>query len=145
MTPTELEQERRQANIVNVNLVGTFLLFLMLPYIFFFGLLMILTGQIDIILLYQSVMDNNSMVVFKGWVIGFFTIVSVSAFFLTAYRTEKYITDRFKQVPPPEKKQRVGGSVPTHYIIESDGAVEASEETEIRMNELNDVIDDREK
>ena len=90
-------------------------------------------------------MNNNTMVLFKGWVIGFFTIVSVSAFFLTAYGTEKYIVDHMGRTPTPPKPSERGGSRPTHYFIETGGTVEASEETKSRLSELGDVIDDRKK
>ena len=145
MTPTELEQGRKPTTIIDVNMVGTFLLFLLLPYIFFFGLLMLLTGQIDIVLLYNSVVNNNSMVVFKAWVIGFFTIASISAFFLTAYRTEKYIADHIRRTSNPPKPTGRSGTLPTHYFIETGGTVEASEESKSRLRELDDVIGDREK
>jgi hypothetical protein len=145
MTPTQFEQGRRRNDKININMIGTFVVFLMLPYVFFFGLLMLLTGQVDLVLLYNSVMHNHDMAVFKAWLIGLFTLASVGGFFLTAYRTEKYIADRIGQTPKPPEHTPHGGSVPTHYVIESGETLEASEATKARHSELEGVIGDPEK
>ena len=143
MTPTQLEQGREPTETVDVNMVWTFLLFLVLPYVLFFGLLILLTGQIDLGLLYRSVMHDDAAAVFKAWVIGTFTLSSLGAFFLTAYRTEKYIARHIDFTSKPPKP--AGGSVAPYFVIESGESVEASEETKSRHRELNGMLDDREK
>jgi len=145
MTPIQLEQGREPTEIIDVNMAWTLLLFLVLPYVLFFGLLMLLTGQVDLLLLYRSVMHDDATAVFKAWVIGIFTLMSLGAFFLTAYRTEKYIADHMEAKSEPPKPAAGGGSVSPHFVIESAETVEASEAAKSRHRELDNVLDDREK
>ena len=141
MTPAELEQGHRETT-VNINMVLVFAFFLILPYILFFGLLMLLTGQIDVLLLYSAVMQKNDPVVIKAWVIGMFVLSVASTAYVSIYRTEKYLVRRLSH--------HSGGSVgsakvPESFVMESPEKVEETEESKTRHSGLGNVIDDKDQ
>jgi len=140
MTTEELEQTRKRTDVVdvnNANVVLTFVLFLFLPYLIFFGLLMLLTGEVSIVLLYGAVTAGQDMAVFKAWVIGTFVLSIAAAVILTLYRTEKYFAGRMEQ---QSKRSLRGGSATQHFVIESPEEVEESEASKARHASLDSVV-----
>lgn len=57
----------------------------------FFTLLMLLTGQHDLFLLYTSVLEVSNTVYLKAWMIGSFLLACCSALLLGGYRTKIYL------------------------------------------------------
>ena len=102
---------------VSINPFYTFLLLFVTPYIVFFLLLMLVTGQTDIELLYTSVINESNAAILKAWVIGSFVLSMIGSLFFSGYRTTDYIARRLRANKPME-----GGSVlpvePSHFVIE---------------------------
>ena len=137
MTPVQLAHERVPQSDVDVNLGVTFAVLLILPYALFFGLLMLVTGEPNLALLYDAVTAGRDMVVVKAWIIGFFVLSVVAAAVLTAYRTERYVAEHLS--PAPRKRQH-GSRAAEYFVIESDDAAETPEEAKARHAGLERVV-----
>ncbi len=87
---TTYEQSRLQQQI-DINPFMIFVIFMLLPYLLFFTLLVLLTGQHDLMLLYASVIDVSDTVYFKAWMIGSFLLSCSAAMILGGQRTKAYL------------------------------------------------------
>ncbi len=120
------------ADDVDINPFYTFILLFITPYVLFFAILMLITGQTDIELLYYSVMNESDTAVIKAWVIGSFVLSVLGTLFFSGYRTTDYIARRIRA----GREEISGGSVlpvePDHFVIEEvahDEETEPEEET----------------
>jgi len=138
MTAVELEQIRRVDDTVRFNPLLVFIFLLAAPYILFFGLLMLVTGETDIALLIEAVWGGAWTVYMKTWVIGTFVLAVGGALFFSGYRTERYLIDRLFR-----GRRKGGGSVlpHRHYVIES----HEEKRSGTRYAGLNDVMNSQRK
>jgi len=145
MTTAELEQTRKRTDVVDVNNINiglTFVLILILPYLLFFGMLMLLTGEVNITLLYAAVTAGHDMAIVKAWVIGIFVLSVVSAVILTLYRTERYFAEHLSHRSTPSSR---GGSATPHFVIETPEEVEETEASKARHAGLESVVGAKEQ
>lgn len=61
------------------------------PYLLFFLLLMLLTGNTDFILLYESIMQESNAVLLKTWIIGSFVLAILGTFYITTQQTKQLL------------------------------------------------------
>ena len=147
MTVADYESTRvHSGESVEVNPLTMFVLLLVMPYLLFFGLLMLLTGQTDIVLLFDSVVRESQTVYMKAWIIGTFILSVLGALWVSGYRTTNFITQRITG----SRKRRggsVGEPVPMHYVFEETPHEEAdpSESTPQRYARLDSVITDKDR
>ena len=139
MTSAELEHFNHQQDEVEVNPFMLFMLLLIMPYVLFFGLLMLITWQFNLALLYESVVQVSGTVYIKAWVIGSFVLAFLGALLLSGYRTKSYLSEQLLAAKP-QQLTRQSAAPKGHYTIEElpqeEGAVEA------RHSQLERVIDE---
>jgi hypothetical protein len=134
--PTPQSQED-----VSINPVTTFLFLLITPYILFFALLMLLTGQYDLPLLYTSVIQVSGTAYVKAWIIGSFLLAVIGTVVLSGYRTKTYVIERMAYKRPrntPFKLQKDS----SHFSIEELPSEQASIPS--RHVKLERILDDTE-
>lgn len=141
MTAAQYERMHQPKEDVDVNPVTTFILLLVAPYILFFGLLMLLTGQFDLPLVYTSVIQVSGTVYIKAWVIGSFLLAVTGTVLLSGYRTKTYVVEQItrkqtRQSPTPTLQQTA------HFSIEELPSDQAR--TPSRHIELERILDDAE-
>lgn len=135
MTPHE--HPHTPAENVDVNPFLVFVIVLVVPYLLFYILLMLVTGEINIVLLYKSVMSQNHTALLKTWVIGTFVLAVASSIFTALYRTGSYFTHH-RQTRSQFHKQK-------SFVIESAEHVEEAEATKTRHAALENVVGSREQ
>lgn len=139
MTAAEFEHIHHPQDNVNVNPLMLFLLLLVMPYVLFFGLLMLVTWQFDLVLLYESVMQVSGAAYIKAWVIGSFLLAFLGALLLSGYRTRSYLSEHLHTAKPQRPVRQNTAAVPNgHYTIEELPHEDAAAET--RHSELDSVI-----
>jgi hypothetical protein len=137
MTPNAHEHPYTPVDNVDVNPFLVFVVVLVLPYLLFYILLMLVTGEINIVLLYESVMSNSHTALIKTWVIGTFVLAVASSLFTALYRTGSHLGHR--QPPRSQFHQKV------NFVIESAEHVEEAEATKTRHAALQNVVGTREQ
>lgn len=115
MTAAEFRHPRARGETVSFNPFLLFVLLLITPYLLFFSLLMLVTGELNLSLLAESVWQGEWSVYMKTWVIGSFVLSVLGALFFGGYRTERYLTRhravrRTRPRPAPHEH---------HYVIEA--------------------------
>ena len=136
---------------ININPLYIFLLLFITPYLLFFLMLMLITGQSDIELLYLSVMNESNMTVIKAWVIGSFVLSVAGTLFFSSYRTTDYVVRRFQKNRSLAQSGSVLPVEPSHFVIEEvhhDDTPDSQSESEHspqRYARLDSVIGDTKK
>lgn len=122
---------------VDINPFVLFFVIMIIPYMLFFGFLMFLTGQLDLTLLFTSVIQVNNTVYFKTWLIGSFLLTCCSALLFSGYRARLYLLARWIQNRTKSRNENI--SKPSHfYSIEE--LTNTSEETPERHRELEHIL-----
>ena len=136
---------------LDINPVYTFLLLFVTPYVLFFLMLMLITGQSDIELLYLSVMNESNTTILKAWVIGSFVLSITGTLFFSGYRTTDYIVRRLQKNANPAQSGSVLPVEPTHFVIEevhhgdAPDSHDESDPSPERYARLDSVIGDTKK
>ncbi|WP_416768714.1 hypothetical protein ACM66T_01880 [Sulfurimonas sp. ST-25] len=133
MTAMELERSRMADSPVYVNPFLLFIILLVAPYLFFLGLLMIVTGELDILLLIETVWQGEWSAYTKTWAIGSFVLALLGALFFGGYRTERYLLRKrsSRSVTPQRGVQH------SHFVIEA----EPEPKDETRYADLDDAME----
>jgi len=139
MTASEFEHAHKPGTEVRFNPFLIFVFFLTAPYILFFLLLMLMTGQVDIVLLAQAVWERDWDAYMKTWIIGTFVLAVLCALFVSGYRTERYFVRLFSHHPKPNTPGTPNAST-ARYVIESD----TEEESKERYTGLGDAMERKE-
>lgn len=139
MTAVEFEHINNLQDKVSINPLMLFVLLFVMPYVLFFGLLMLITWQFNLVLLYESVMQVSGAAYIKAWVIGSFLLAFAGALLLSGYRTKSYLSEHLLAAKPQRLvRQKAAAISNVHYTIEEllheDAAAEA------RHSELESVI-----
>ena len=106
------------ADDVTINPFYTFLLLFVTPYVLFFAMLMLITGQTDIQLLYYSVINESDTAVVKAWVIGSFVLSVLGTLFFSGYRTTDYLARRIRAGHEEARSGSILPVEPDHFVIE---------------------------
>jgi hypothetical protein len=140
MTASEFEHANKPGTEVRFNPFLVFVFFLTAPYLLFFLLLMLITGQFDVVLLAEAVWERDWDAYMKTWVIGTFVLSVLSALFVSGYRTERYLVQHFSH---PSKPRVPNASNPSaaRYVIEPD----TDEDSEARYSGLGDAMERKEQ
>ncbi|MEJ2501210.1 MAG: hypothetical protein P8Y65_08860 [Campylobacterales bacterium] len=88
MTASEFEHANKPGTEVRFNPFLVFVFFLTAPYLLFFLLLMLVTGQFDVVLLAEAVWERDWDAYMKTWVIGTF-VLSVGRLRSTLFRPRR--------------------------------------------------------
>lgn len=123
MAAMELEQSRMKGGTVSVNPFLLFLMLLAAPYVLFLGLLVLVTGELDLFLLAETVWQGEWNAFVKTLVIGSFVLALLGALTFGGNRTERYLLRRRTAHTVAPRLTRHN----SHYVIED--APEPEDET----------------
>ncbi|MHC3993586.1 hypothetical protein ACXWTF_02045 [Thiomicrolovo sp. ZZH C-3] len=133
MTAMELERSRMAGHPVNVNPFLLFVLLLIAPYAFFLALLILVTGELDILLLIETVWQGEWRAYIKTWAIGSFVLALLGTLLFGGYRTERYLLrKRSSRTVTPQR-----GVQHSHFVIEA----EPEPKDETRYADLDDAME----
>jgi hypothetical protein len=133
MTATQLEHSRMKGGTVSVNPFLLFLMLLVAPYVLFLGLLVVVTGELDLFLLAETVWQGEWNAFAKTWIIGSFVLALLGALTFGGYRTERYLLRRRSAHTVAPRLARHN----SHYVIED----EPEPEDETRYADLGDAME----
>lgn len=137
MTPAQYENFNTLEDDVNINPLMLFVILFITPYVLFFGLLMLITWQFNLALLYESVVQVGGTAYIKAWVIGTFLLAFFGALLFSGYRTKTYLSEHLLATKPQQLPTQKPMSY-EHYTIEELPHDEAA--VEARHLELDSVI-----
>ncbi|GEM_PF-2805109 len=124
---------------VDINPFLVFVLLFVSPYLLFYLLLALVTGQTDPQLLYFSVVNESNAALVKAWVIGTFVLSLLGTLWFSAKQTTQYLETRFSSPVPEAPKEE-----PAHFVIEEHDDSE-SEGPSSRYARLDSHIDDKDR
>jgi len=128
------------SDYVELNPFVVFLILFIVPYLLFFGLLMLVTGQTDAMLLYASVVNESNDALIKAWVIGTFALSVVGTLWFSGVQTKQLIQSHLKKshelVPDSQKTGQ------THFVIEQTDDSSVGQLSSKRYARLDSFIDD---
>ncbi len=103
-------------DLIELNPIIVFTTLFVAPYVLFFLLLMLITGQTDPQLLLYSVLTESDTAVIKTWVIGSFILAVLGTLWFSGVQTKRVIFRWFVKYEEPAATS-VKSSAP-HYVIE---------------------------
>ncbi len=104
------------ADLIELNPIIVFTTLLVAPYLFFFLLLMFITGQTDPQLLLYSVLTESDTAVIKTWVIGSFILAVLGTLWFSGVQTKRIV---FRLLVADKEPAALPHKTPnTHFVIE---------------------------
>ncbi len=102
---------------VDVNIFVVFLLLFVTPYILFYTLLVLITGEADLIMLYEAVNSESNMAFIKTWIIGSFILSFIGSMLISGAKIGKSVKKRVSRMRSASVAK--DSSQQPHYTIET--------------------------
>ncbi len=101
---------------VNVNPFAIFLLLFITPYLLFYALLVLITGEVSLAILYNAVSSEDNTALLKTWIIGSFLLSIVGTAVISGASISRSIK---RKISVQNRHSGLSKSDP-HFVIERD-------------------------